>query len=84
MAALRGKPFQVAELLHRSGADVDVRDRFEDTPLREACRSETLYIVRWLLNIQSRGGCECPGLRGLGSTSQCGILWTLLSASDAN
>ena len=50
MAALRGNHFQVAELLHRSGADVDVRDRSEDTPLREACRSGTLYIVQWLLN----------------------------------
>lgn len=50
VAALRGKHFQVAELLHRNGADVDVRDRYKDTPLREACRAGALDILQWLLD----------------------------------
>ena len=50
VAALRGKHFEVAELLHRNGADVDVRDKYEDTLLREACRGQVPDIVQWLLN----------------------------------
>jgi ankyrin repeat protein len=50
VAALHGKHFEVAELLHRSGADVDVRDSVEDTPLREACMAGVLDTVQWLLN----------------------------------
>ena len=50
VAALRGKHFRVAELLHRNGADVDVRDRYKDTPLREACRAGALDILQWLLD----------------------------------
>ena len=50
VAALRGKHFEVAELLHRNGADVDVRDSAEDTPLCEACRAGVPDIVQWLLN----------------------------------
>ena len=50
VAALRGKHFEVAELLHRNGADVDVRDNVEDTLLREACQDGALDIVQWLLN----------------------------------
>ena len=50
VAALCGKHFQVAELLHRNGADVDVRDEYNDTPLREAYRAGVLDIVPWLLN----------------------------------
>jgi hypothetical protein len=38
VAALGGKHFDVAELLHRNGANVDVRDQYEDTLLCEACR----------------------------------------------
>jgi ankyrin repeat protein len=49
-AALRGKHFQVAGLLHRNGADLDVCDRYEDTPLCEACFRGVLDIVQWLLN----------------------------------
>ena len=50
VAALRGKHFRVAELLHRHGADVDVRDRREDTLLREACTVGDLDIMKWLLD----------------------------------
>ena len=50
VAALRGKHFRVAELLHRHGADVDVRDRRQDTLLREACMVGDLDIVKWLLD----------------------------------
>ena len=52
VAALRGKHFEVAELLHRHGADVDVRERDGDTPLREVYRAgiECLDIAQWLLN----------------------------------
>ena len=52
VAALRGKHFQVAELLHRHGADVDVRDHSKDTPLRKACLAgvPSVDILRWLLN----------------------------------
>jgi ankyrin repeat protein len=48
VAALHGKHFEVAELLHRNGADVDVRDRSENTPLRQA--NGVLDIMEWLLN----------------------------------
>jgi ankyrin repeat protein len=47
MAAMGGKHFEVAELLHRNGADVDVCD---GTPLREACKAGFLDIIQWLLN----------------------------------
>ena len=50
VAALRGKHFQIAELLHQNGADVNVRDTSNDTPLREAYRAGILDIVPWLLN----------------------------------
>ena len=50
VAALRGKHFKVAELLHRNGADVDVRDSYEDTLLREACRAGVSDVAQWLLN----------------------------------
>jgi ankyrin repeat protein len=48
MAALRGKHFEVAELLHRNGADVD--GGLVNTPLQEASRAGVLDIMRWLLN----------------------------------
>ena len=50
VAALAGRHFEVAELLHRNGADVNVRDTSKDTPLRESYRVGVLDIVPWLLN----------------------------------
>jgi ankyrin repeat protein len=50
VAALSGKHFEVAELLHRNGADVDARDSHEDTPLCEACRAGVSDVAQWLLN----------------------------------
>jgi len=52
-AALRGKYFQVAELLFRHGADVDVWDestRFIETPLALACLYGSVDTMRWLLD----------------------------------
>ena len=64
VAALCGKHFEVAELLHQNGADVDVRDHLEGTILREACRNEVLDIVQWLLNhgadMNAQGGYWAP------------------------
>jgi ankyrin repeat protein len=50
VAALRGKHFEVAELLHGNGADVDVRDSMENMPLRLASWTGVLDIMEWLLN----------------------------------
>ena len=50
VAALRGKHFHVAELLHQNGADVNARDAGDNTPLREASRAGAVDIVEWLLN----------------------------------
>ena len=50
VAALGNNHFEVAELLYRNGADVDVRDDNEDTPLCEACRAGVPDIVQWLLD----------------------------------
>jgi ankyrin repeat protein len=52
VAALRGKHFEIAELLHRNGAgaDVDVHGISGNTPLCTACSAGVLDTVRWLLN----------------------------------
>jgi ankyrin repeat protein len=52
VAALGKKHFEVAELLYQNGADIDVRDGYRDTPLRESCRAGDLdiQVVLWLLN----------------------------------
>jgi len=48
--ALHGKHFEVAELLHRNGADVDVLGRSTHTALLQACFYGHLDTVRWLFN----------------------------------
>ena len=50
VAALHQKHYQIAGLLHRYGADVNVRDEQENTPLCQACDDGLLNIVQWLLN----------------------------------
>ena len=50
VAALHGKHFEVAGLLCRNGAGVDVRDGLENTLLREASAAGVLDVVRWLLD----------------------------------
>ncbi|KAH9976553.1 ankyrin repeat-containing domain protein, partial [Russula compacta] len=50
VAALYREHFQVAELLHRHGADVDVWGESEATPLQSACEGGRVDMVRWLLN----------------------------------
>ena len=49
-AALHGEHFEVAELLHRHGADVDVRGNSENTLLHQASWDGLLVLVEWLLN----------------------------------
>ena len=58
VAALRGEYLRVAELLHRDGADFDVRGISGNTLLHKACMDGRLFLVDWLLN--RGGGCECP------------------------
>ena len=50
VASLHRKHFKVAELLHRYGADVNVRERNEKTPLLVACGDGSLDVLEWLLN----------------------------------
>jgi hypothetical protein len=66
VAALYRKHFQVAELLHRNGADVNVRGYVRSPSLQTACVDGRIDIVRWLVD---HGGCECPRLPGLRTTS---------------
>jgi ankyrin repeat protein len=49
-AALPGKHFRIAELLHRHGADVNVRGASGYTLLHEVCIAGFLDVVQWLLN----------------------------------
>lgn len=49
-AALYGKHFHVAELLHEHHALVDFRGRGGQTPLHAASRDGLVDIVRWLLD----------------------------------
>jgi ankyrin repeat protein len=50
VAALHGKHFRIAELLHQHGADVNVRDQLDYTSLHAACITGFPDIVEWLLN----------------------------------
>jgi ankyrin repeat protein len=50
VAALHEKHFEIAELLYRNGADVDIRDCYGGTILRGACVFEVPDIAQWLLN----------------------------------
>jgi len=49
-AALRGTHFQVADLLYRHGAVVDVRGIYKRTPLHTASIYGLVDVMRWLLN----------------------------------
>jgi ankyrin repeat protein len=70
VAALHGKHFEIAELLHRYGADVDVWDDLKNTLLRQACFKgrvlDNVDIVQWLLNhgadVNARGTKRCAPL----------------------
>jgi len=59
VAALRGKHFHVAELLHQNGAYLDVQDNGGHTPLHESCRAGVLDIVQWLLERGADADAEC-------------------------
>ena len=50
VAALHGKHFEIAKLLHRYGANVDIQDKSKNTPLWRACWEGAPDIVEWLLN----------------------------------
>ena len=50
VAALYRKHFQVAELLHRHGADIDVLSDNKSTPLLVACVDGSVDVVHWLLD----------------------------------
>ena len=50
VAALAGKHFQIAELLHRNGAEVDFCDNLENTLLWTACIAGALDVAQWLLD----------------------------------
>jgi ankyrin repeat protein len=50
VAALYRKHLDVAELLFRHGADVDVRGIWDNTPLTTACSTGPFDTVQWLLN----------------------------------
>ena len=49
-AALHGRHFQVADLLHRQGAAVDVRGFNERTPLHRVSTYGDIDVMRWLLH----------------------------------
>ena len=49
-AALHKRHFNVADLLHRHGADVNVKDYERRTPLYAAAAEGSFDVVRWLLD----------------------------------
>jgi ankyrin repeat protein len=50
VAALHKKHFRIAELLHRHGADLDVRGESNHTLLHIACITGIPDVIQWLLN----------------------------------
>jgi ankyrin repeat protein len=71
-AALSKKHFRVANLLHKHGAVVDVRDANERTPLHAASRFGQVDIMRWLLD------------HGADANTQESNLWTPLHLAAGN
>ncbi|KAH9969671.1 hypothetical protein BC827DRAFT_22763 [Russula dissimulans] len=67
-AALYGKYFRVADLLHQHGADVDARGKWEETFLHAVCREPTpeIDIIQWLLGhgvgVNARNEANCVPL----------------------
>ena len=66
VAALAGRYFQLAELLHRNGSSVDPPGRFGISTLHSAVCSEDLEMVQVLLNygtdINAQNGADCTPL----------------------
>ena len=50
VAALAGRHFELARLLHRNGSSMEPRDNFEDTPLHRAAHNQDLEMVQVLLD----------------------------------
>jgi ankyrin repeat protein len=71
-AALYGKQFQVAELLHKLGANVNVRSNREWTLLHLASHGGLVDTTRWLLN------------HGADADAQMEFGWTALHLATAN
>ena len=65
VAALYRNHFDVAELLFRHGADVDVRGIWDQTPLSTACSTGPFDTVQWLLD----HGADMNGRMQYGFTS---------------
>ncbi|XP_035682084.1 poly [ADP-ribose] polymerase tankyrase-2-like isoform X4 [Branchiostoma floridae] len=64
-AAFNGRT-EVVELLIHHGATVDIRDRFQNTPLMRACNYNHLDTVRRLIELGARPdltGGQCQGMR---------------------
>ncbi|KAN0139315.1 hypothetical protein V8E53_002816 [Lactarius tabidus] len=71
-AALRGRHFHVADLLHRHGAAVDVRGYRGRTPLHGVSMYGDIDVMRWLLN------------HGADVNARQDDLWTPLHLAAAN
>jgi hypothetical protein len=64
VAALAGRHFQVAQLLHRNGASLDVRGGMENTPLHCAVNYGDLEMIQGLLECEA----DVDALNEFGST----------------
>jgi hypothetical protein len=64
VAALAGRHFQLAKVLHRHGSSVDPQDRFQSTPLHSAAYCEDPEMVQVLLDY----GVDVNALDQFGST----------------